>query len=1019
MGIEAAARHLALPVRTVYRLAQRRAIPAVKVGRTWRFKRSILDAHLAGTDGGAAPDSAQPLLATVTALADLSVDLSGLRDASEIAHVLSTRLVTIFGVDLVGLLRREGTDLILMTASGELELPAGYRFDAAADPLTARIATSELPLAVEDLGAASGHPIVTRFGLRSALFVPIPTAEGHWGVLTLATFRPRRFDPVEVDRLVAIAGQTGLALANARLLSETRRWSGHLERIEGISRLLNRCSDVRSVALAVADEIGGVIPWDGLRFYVLGSDGRTLEPVVLRSHVPYYEGETPDLVRLELGRGLGGHIALNRRAEIIADVLRDPRMQDIPGTDDVDESMIVTPLVHDDAVLGVLELSRLGLDAFDASDLRLSEIVGAQAAVALSNARRQEELVRRSQELVRRSQDLERRLASQRQLLAITERLLATRNRDAVLAAVADTLADIVPHDTMTIYLVDRAAGCLVPVLARDEYAAQILATRPPLGSGITGSVIERGEAELVNDANDDPRVVRVPGTPDEDESMIVAPIPSASGIVGALNLYRTGRHFDPDDLELTRLFANHVAIALENAAITDQLVEAARTDPLTGLPNRRFFTERVEQAIARRNRRGGRLAVLFLDLDGFKLVNDSLGHQAGDRVLTTVAERFRSSLRLEDTVARLGGDEFGILLEDVSDVGDALAACRRLSEALAAPLDAGDRTWAVRASIGVAVDEGGAASADSLLRDADTAMYHAKGAGRGGVAVFEPAMHAAQLARLEMDSALRLAIERNELSIRLQPIVEIATGRIAAVEALLRWEHPERGVVLPGDFIEIAEENGLIVPMGRWVLREACRTLGAWRATGVAEDDVTMSVNTSVRQLADPAFPDHVEQALAEASLPADRLVLEVTESVMLSDARTPVTTLRRLRDRGVRVAVDDFGTGYSALGQLKRLPVDAIKIDRSFVDGLGSERETVAIVRAAIAFAKALDLGVTAEGIERDVQLEILSALDCRHGQGYRFSPPLPVDTMAEMLASRRRFEIPRHPTAEERVA
>ncbi len=833
IGIADAAAHLALPVRTVYRLAQRGAIPGTKVGRSWRFKRSILDGHLAGA-AATRPDrvARDSLLDRVTALADLSVELSGLRDAGEIQDVLSARLASIFAVDLVGLLQREGRDLVTVAARGDLEIAAGYRFDAARDPLAELIAGSDVPLAFEDLLSVTNDAIVTRAGIRSALFVPIHTPGGLWGVLTLATFRPRRFNPVEIDRLVAIAGQTGLALTNAALHAETRRWS----------------------------------------------------------------------------------------------------------------------------------------------------------------------------------EQLERRLASQRHLLEITERLLMTRERDAIFAAVADTLADVVPHDTLTIYLVDREAGCLVPILARDAYAEQILATRPRLGQGITGDVIARGEAELINDANRDPRVVHVPGTPtDEDESMIVAPIQGPHGIVGSLNLYRTGRRFAPDDLELTRLFTNHVAIALENARVHDRLLTAARTDPLTGLPNRRLFSERVEQALSRRARHGGRIAVLFLDLDGFKLVNDGLGHAAGDTVLVRIGERLRGVLREEDTIARLGGDEFGVLLEDITDVADAVAASNRLSAAIAEPLEVDGRRWSIRASIGIALDEG-ASSANELLRNADTAMYRAKAASTDPVAVYEPSMLASQLARLEIDAALREALARSELSLDYQPIVELATGRIAAVEALVRWRHPTRGLLPPSAFIPVAEETGLVVGIGAWVLGEATRQFARWRGEGAASAGSMVTVNTSVRQLLDPGFPEEVERALLAAGLPGSCLVLEVTESLVVVEDTIASDALRYLRDLGVRVSIDDFGTGYSSLGRLRGLPVDAIKIDRSFVEGLGSEPTKAAIVSAALAIAKALGLAVTAEGIETDEQLAVLVELGCGFGQGFRFAPPLDAPRMGALLSTGRGFETPR---------
>ncbi|HEY5488832.1 MAG TPA: GAF domain-containing protein, partial [Candidatus Limnocylindrales bacterium] len=446
-----------------------------------------------------------------------------------------------------------------------------------------------------------------------------------------------------------------------------------------------------SVAEAVAREVASVIDWHGLRFFVVGRDEQTLEAIVLRSTVPHYANEKPERLRIQIGKGLAGHVAASRVAEIVSDVQHDPRGAKIPGTDDVDESMIVVPLVYEDVVLGVLELIRLGRGAFDATDLRLAQIVGAQAAVALSNARQLEELERRGAAL-------ERRLASQRQLLAITERLLLTRDRGQIFDAIADRLAEVVPYDTLTIYLVDRANNCLIPILARDPYADQILATRPALGAGITGDVINKGEAECINDAAHDPRVVHVPGTPaDEDESLIVAPVRSPDGVIGSLNLYRVDRRFDDEDLDLVRLFANHVAIALENAAIHERLINAALTDPLTGLPNRRLFADRVEHALARRERVSGRMAVLFLDLDRFKLVNDGLGHAAGDAVLQAVGERLRAGLRTGDTVARLGGDEFGILLEDVAGPNEAGITAQRVLVALSEPLDIDGRTVSVR----------------------------------------------------------------------------------------------------------------------------------------------------------------------------------------------------------------------------------------------------------------------------------------------------------------------------------
>jgi diguanylate cyclase (GGDEF)-like protein len=653
----------------------------------------------------------------------------------------------------------------------------------------------------------------------------------------------------------------------------------------------------------------------------------------------------------------------------------------------------------------VVELFRLGLGAFDSTDLRLAQIVGAQASVAIVNARQVEELERRSSAL-------ERRLASQRQLLAITERLLVHREGGAVFEAIADTLAEVVPHDTLTIYLVDRAAGCLVPTLARDEYAEQILASRPALTAGITGDVIAKGEAEIINSAVNDPRVFHVPGTPvDQAEAMIVAPIRTSDGVIGAINLYRANRDFDADDLELVRLFTNHVAIALENASIHDRLIEAAVTDPLTGLPNRRLFTDRVNHALARRGRSPLGVGVLFLDLDGFKLVNDSLGHAAGDEVLAAVGTRLRSSMRTNDTVARLGGDEFAILIEDVDEDGEAVAAAERVIAALSQPLALPEREVSVRASIGVAVDRGQpGVSAAELLRNADTAMYQAKATSRGRFALFEPAMHARQLARLELEGQLRGALAAGEFRLAYQPIVELATGRVVAAEALLRWDRPGPPIG-PDKFIPLAEDTGDIVPIGRWVLAEACRQARRWqhetRLAGFA-----ISVNASARELAEPQFVAQVVDTLAATGLAPEHLTLEVTESVLLADETGAVGTLRALRDAGVHIAVDDFGTGYSSLSYLDRLPVDGLKIDRSFVQGLGPGLGKSALVSATLGFARALGLTVTAEGVETEEQFRKLQELRCGLAQGFYLSKPLAAESLAQLLASGQCYPPPPSP-------
>ena len=1016
IGIEAAARHLAVPTRTMYRLAQRHNVPAVKVGRTWRFRSSTLDAYLERSMLERAPDNAAhaaaaPPIAPSGELGSLESDgwdempgeLAKLAGPGEIAHYLDTRLRQIYHVDVVGLMRLQGDELVTLVESDELGVPTGARFTLEpTSPLLIALRRDE-PCVIEDLDAepAFQSEPIRRFGLRSLACVPIRFGDQIWGVLALAGFTPGSVRVNDLGRLSAIANQAGLALHNAQLVGDTVRWSQQLERIEALSRELNRSRAVSAVAEAVASQIESVIDWHGLRFYLLAEDGVTLEAIKLAHKVDHYARHTPDLVRLRLGQGLGGHIAATGIAEIVNDAAHDPRTRRIPGTADIDESMIVVPLRYEDSLLGVIELFRLGRGAFDATDLRLAQIVGAQASVAIVNARQVEELERRSAAL-------ERRLASQRQLLAITERLLVHREGGAVFEAIADTLADVVPHDTLTIYLVDRAAGCLVPTLARDEYAEQILASRPALGAGITGDIIEKGEAEIINDVTNDPRAIQIPGTPVEPESMIVAPIRTSEGVIGALSLYRANREFEADDLELVRLFTNHVAIALENASIHDRLIEAAVTDPLTGLPNRRLFSDRVNHALSRRGRTGKGVAVLFLDLDGFKLVNDSLGHATGDEVLAAVGTRLRSCLRTTDTVARLGGDEFAFLLEDIQDDAEAVAAAERVIEALAQPLALPGREVSVRASIGAAVDRGAPGmSAVDLLRNADTAMYQAKATSRGRLALFEPAMHARQLVRLELEGELRQALSAGHLRLVYQPIVALATGQIIGAEALLRWDRPGAPIG-PDQFIPLAEETGDIVPIGRWVLAEACQQARRWqRETRLT--DFAISVNTSARELAEPRFVAEVVGTLATTGLAPEHLTLEVTESVLLADETAAVGTLRALRAAGVHIAVDDFGTGYSSLSYLDRLPVDGLKIDRSFVQGLAPGRGKSALVSATLGFARALGLTVTAEGVETDEQLRKLQELRCRQAQGFYLSRPLSTESLVELLASGRSYSTP----------
>ena len=435
------------------------------------------------------------------------------------------------------------------------------------------------------------------------------------------------------------------------------------------------------------------------------------------------------------------------------------------------------------------------------------------------------------------------------------------------------------------------------------------------------------------------------------------------------------------------------------------KLAHQAFHDPLTDLPNRNLFLDRVDHALKRARRRGEGVAVLFMDLDNFKVINDSLGHEVGDELLVAVAGRLESCLRPADTAARLGGDEFVVLLEDVVDAEEAARAAERIADALQRePFRIGDRELFVTTSVGIALGgRGEGERPGDLLRNADLAMYRAKDAGKDGHAVFEPGMNERALERLGMEADLRRALERGEFRVFYQPEVDLARGaEVVGFEALVRWEHPERGLVSPAEFIPLAEETGLIVPMGRWVLEEACRQAKEWRDSYPADPPLKMSVNLSARQFERPDLAEGVAQALRQSGLDPRGLVLEVTESMVVEDVDAAISTLEELKALGVKIAVDDFGTGYSSLSYLKRFPVDYLKIDRSFVSGLGRDPKDDGLVSASIELAHALGLEAIAEGVETEGQLQRLRSLGCELAQGYYFWKPMPGEAASSFLST-----------------
>ncbi|MDR6317335.1 putative bifunctional diguanylate cyclase/phosphodiesterase [Actinoplanes couchii] len=478
-------------------------------------------------------------------------------------------------------------------------------------------------------------------------------------------------------------------------------------------------------------------------------------------------------------------------------------------------------------------------------------------------------------------------------------------------------------------------------------------------------------------------------------------------------------RHRDGDYLDVEVIGTNHLADPLIGAliltvrdvstqkALRGELDRQAISDPLTGLPNRALLRDRIGSAVRRHTRTAGRVSLLLIDLDDFKKVNDTLGHLTGDEFLLAQARRMAAAVRPGDTLARLGGDEFAVLVEDLDEIGLHTLA-QRLLAAVHEPVRLGDSVLTGGASIGIATVKAGESSdidlTDELIRDADLAMYAAKKAGRDRAVTFEESMYQAAVAEAEARTELERALDRNEFVVVYQPIVDLPSGLPIGVEALVRWQHPERGLLGPNEFIAHAERTGLIVPLGAGVLRVACQEMARWHREIPGAAAMRVSVNLSARQFQEPGLVDMVREVLAETGIAPEKVVLEITESMAMEDVDATVLVLHRLRDLGVRLAIDDFGTGYSSLSYLSRFPIDILKIDKAFVDGITANREDAALAEAVVGLGRALRLQTVAEGIEQADQQSLLTGLGCTYGQGYLFARPISADEITAMLREMR---------------
>jgi diguanylate cyclase (GGDEF)-like protein len=611
----------------------------------------------------------------------------------------------------------------------------------------------------------------------------------------------------------------------------------------------------------------------------------------------------------------------------------------------------------------------------------------------------------RAREGLRASKEqLERDAARQRAIASLGGRALKGLGVDALMEEATESVRDMLDVD-IALALEVQPLGRWFSVRAASGLV--LGGQRLTLAAGTStqaGATHVRGEAIAVRDVWQDtsyalPEALRELGV----RSGLTVPIAGQGTGFGVLAVYgRSAREFGEHEVNFLRSVAHILADAAERGRSEERTRHEALHDPLTGLPNRALFGDRLSIALRRAERTLQSVSVVLLDLDNFKLINDTRGHTTGDELLCAVAARLDESLRPGDTVARFGGDEFVLICDGLGGAEDARMLAERTAMVLKRPFLIDGVEHFVTASIGLAVSRAAGQRSEDLIRDADAAMYRAKELGRGRCELFDEAMRERALARLQITSELRRAIDRDELRVVYQPVVSLPEGKVVGVEALVRWEHPDRGLVPPAGFVAVAEDTGLIVPIGRWVLREACRQMAAWQRANPAYGELYAAVNLSPRQATRGDLPLVVGEALSDSGLDPSCLHLEITESVLMEEADVPAQTLQAFKSIGVGLVLDDFGTGYSSLAYLRRFPIDRLKVDRAFVAGLGDSPHDNAIVEAILRMGDTLGVEVIAEGVETEAQAQTLVDLGCRFAQGYLYARPLSAAEVVELLGS-----------------